>query len=67
MSRPPGSHWLSMRLGQSEFWNPDVDMQTGFQTRNILCAPLLVQDRTIDVLEVLNKEDPGGFTAEDEN
>lgn len=54
-------------VARSEFWNSEVDTQTGFQTRSILCVPLLVQDRTIGVLEVLNKEDPDGFTAEDEN
>jgi len=34
-----------------------VDSATGFVTRSILCAPLLVQDRCIGVIELLNKID----------
>ena len=35
-----------------------VDATTGFVTRNILCAPLLVQERLIGVAEVMNIADP---------
>jgi sigma-B regulation protein RsbU (phosphoserine phosphatase) len=35
-----------------------VDATTGFVTRNILCGPLLVQDRLIGVAEVMNLADP---------
>jgi phosphoserine phosphatase RsbU/P len=35
-----------------------VDATTGFVTRNILCAPLLFQDRLIGVAEVMNLVDP---------
>ncbi len=41
-----------------------VDQATGFVTRSILCVPLLVQDRCIGVLELLNKVH-GPFTQED--
>lgn len=41
-----------------------VDRATGFVTRSILCVPLLVQDRCIGVLELLNKVH-GPFTQED--
>jgi two-component system NtrC family sensor kinase len=41
-----------------------VDRQTGFVTRSILCVPLLLQDRCIGVMELLNKVD-GPFTQED--
>jgi signal transduction histidine kinase len=44
-----------------------VDAETGFQTRNILCVPLTVQGRLVGVLEVLNKEGDKGFTEEDKN
>ena len=40
-----------------------MDSQTGFSTRNIVCVPLRNQDRTVGVLEVLNKEGEGAFTA----
>lgn len=44
-----------------------VDQETGFKTRNILCVPLTVQDRLVGVLEVLNKEGDEDFTDEDQN
>ena len=43
-----------------------VDAETGFQTKNILCVPLLSQGRLVGVLEVLNKETKGGFTSGDQ-
>lgn len=50
---------------QSPLFDSSVDSQTGFTTRNILCVPLRIQQRTIGVLEVMNKEEVGGFTEED--
>jgi signal transduction histidine kinase len=50
---------------ESPLFNSTIDSQTGFSTRNILCVPLRIQDRTIGVLEVLNKETAGGFTQDD--
>lgn len=41
-----------------------VDRATGFVTRSILCAPLLVQDRCLGVIELLNKID-GPFVPDD--
>ncbi len=45
------------------FW-PEIDSYTGFETRSILCAPLVSGQQVIGALEVLNKRQ-GGFTAED--
>lgn len=42
-----------------------VDATTGFVTRNILCAPLLVQERLIGVAEVMNIADPKIGGSED--
>lgn len=47
-------------------FNSSVDSQTGFTTENILCVPLRINERTIGVLEVMNKEAEYGFTDEDE-
>jgi sigma-B regulation protein RsbU (phosphoserine phosphatase) len=48
-------------------FNPDVDRQTGYRTRNILCMPMKNKDgETIGVFQLLNKGD-GAFTTEDEN
>lgn len=37
----------------------------GLQVRNCLCAPLQVKNKTLGVLEVLNKEGGADFSAED--
>ena len=37
-------------------WNPKVDSDSGFRTRNLLCVPLTEPGGTrLGVLEVLNK------------
>src|SRR2546430_3985869 len=46
-------------------FNPDIDKQTGYITRSILCVPLrTLSGRTIGVSELLNKID-GQFTEDD--
>lgn len=46
-------------------FNRTVDEQTGFKTRNILCAPVrTVKEELIGVIQVLNKKE-GEFTTED--
>ncbi len=41
-----------------------VDKSTGFETRSILCVPLLVEKRVIGVLEAINKRN-GAFDKND--
>src|SRR5690606_12265506 len=46
-------------------FNPSIDGQTGFRTRNILCAPIrTVKKEVIGVAQVLNKQQ-GSFTDAD--
>jgi GAF domain-containing protein len=47
------------------FW-PDVDGYSGFETRSVLCAPLLSGNKVIGAVEVLNKCH-GDFSTEDLN
>ncbi|MGJ8664164.1 MAG: SpoIIE family protein phosphatase [Marinicella sp.] len=42
-----------------------VDTLTGFQTRSVLCTPLIIQGNTIGVLQVLNKLDEQLFQNRD--
>ncbi len=45
-----------------------VDKKTGFVTKSILCAPLLVKDRCIGALELINKKNESGlFEERDQN
>jgi len=41
------------------------DDESGFCTRSILCVPLKSRDRLMGVVEVINKKEAQGFTAED--
>ncbi|MDP1992524.1 MAG: GAF domain-containing protein [Syntrophales bacterium] len=43
---------------------PDFDRQTGFQTRSILCVPLISRGRVLGVIEVINKLN-GTFNNDD--
>jgi sigma-B regulation protein RsbU (phosphoserine phosphatase) len=43
-----------------------VDQQTGFTTRSILCAPLTVKDRQLGAIEVINKRSDDGLFASDD-
>ncbi len=48
-------------------FNPRFDKETGFRTRNILCAPLLSQDgRLLGVIQLLNKRGSAAFSTDDE-
>lgn len=42
-----------------------IDKAIGFETRNILAVPLMVKDRVIGVVEVINKLDAPGFSSKD--
>jgi K+-sensing histidine kinase KdpD len=41
------------------------DESTGFQTRSIIAVPMKVKDKTIGVLEAVNRADDSPFTTED--
>ncbi len=43
----------------------DIDEKTGFETRSILAVPMKTKERTIGVIEVINKRD-GSFDERDE-
>jgi Nif-specific regulatory protein len=45
----------------------DISKKINFQTKSILCVPLRLKNKTIGVLEVINKVGGGTFTAEDQS
>jgi len=45
-----------------ERFNPDVDSMTGYQTKSVLCVPLMMKTGIVGVLELLNKKE--GFYSE---
>lgn len=53
---------------QDEDFAKSVDEVSGFTTKSILCAPLLVQDQCIGALELINKKNETGlFDERDQN
>lgn len=52
---------------ESEYFNKDIDLQTGYKTRNILCMPIRnLSHQIVGVFQVLNKFH-GDFTQKDED
>lgn len=47
-------------------WYPEVDRQSQFTTRSLLCVPMAARGTVIGVLEVLNRRDGHPFDDEDE-
>ena len=53
---------------ESTEFDGSVDRDTGFETRSIICAPLMIQDKCIGALELINKKSGDGlFDNRDEN
>jgi adenylate cyclase len=48
-------------------FNPEVDRQTGYRTRNILCIPVLsLRGQVVAVVQLLNKKSGSSFDTQDE-
>ncbi|MBI3158105.1 MAG: GAF domain-containing protein [Chloroflexi bacterium] len=50
---------------QSQDWESGKDQETGFITRGILGVPMMVKDRVLGVIEVINKKDGMPFSQDD--
>jgi PAS domain S-box-containing protein len=46
-------------------WYPDIDANTDFETRSILCVPMKAKDKVIGVIELLNPLQERQFTQDD--
>ncbi len=46
-------------------FNSAVDSQTGFKTRNVMCAPMIVREKLIGVIEIMNKLDKSNYNSND--
>jgi GAF domain-containing protein len=48
-------------------WNVDFDKATHFETKDLLCVPMLAHGQVIGVIEVINKQDGTVFTEDECN
>ncbi|MFC1997374.1 GAF domain-containing protein, partial [Chloroflexota bacterium] len=48
-------------------WNRDSDQETGFKTQDLLLVPIIVNDRVVGVVEVINRKDKMPFTEGDQD
>ena len=51
----------------SEKWFAETDKETGFNSRGLLVVPLLVKERLLGVIEVVNRKDGMPFIRDDQN
>jgi Nif-specific regulatory protein len=58
---------LVPNVQEDKRWFKDISKQMNFKTNSILCVPLKLKDKTIGVLEVINKIGGGSFTAGDQD
>jgi HD-GYP domain-containing protein (c-di-GMP phosphodiesterase class II) len=52
-------------VSRSENFHKMIDSTTGFSTKSLICAPLIVNRRILGVIEVLNKLDGSRFDERD--
>ena len=60
-----GNSLLIADVKEDKRFNPDIDAVTGYETRSVLCVPLVTGTGVIGVIELLNKKD-GFYTKKDE-
>jgi len=54
-------------VNRTEEWARVPDETTGFQTRDLLLVPMIVQERVPGVIEVINRRDGATFTIDDQD
>jgi GAF domain-containing protein len=60
-----GKPLIANAPGKDRRFFKGVDERTEFKTRNIICVPVKVKERTIGVLEAINKKEGEDFDEED--
>ena len=50
---------------REERFSDRFDRETGFKTRSLICVPLIIREKTIGALQVINKKTGMPFTEED--
>ena len=54
-------------VAQDPRWNVAFDEATDFQTKDIICVPMVAGHQVVGVIELINKQDGTSFNTEDSN
>ena len=60
-----GRPMIVNNVNDDQRFNRQVDDVTGFVTRSIICAPLVISGKTIGIIEVINKVGGADFNGQD--
>ena len=60
-----GKPLIIQDVNEDPRWSPSFDSKSGFETRSIICAPLVINERIIGSIQLLNKKGERSFTEED--
>ncbi|MEZ0396033.1 MAG: GAF domain-containing protein [Anaerolineales bacterium] len=58
---------ISNNVLDTAAWSASTDEKTGFITKSILAVPMIVKERVVGVLEVINRKDNLPFVEDDQN
>ena len=56
---------VAQDVRQEKFFSDKFDRKTGFETRSMICVPLILRGKAIGALQVLNKKSGGSFAHSD--
>jgi signal transduction histidine kinase len=61
-----GQPMVIQDVSEVSVFSKKYDEDTGFRTRSMICVPLMLRDKPIGALQVLNKRSGASFTNEDQ-
>ena len=61
-----GKPLLIADVRKDKRWNKKLDVAISFNTKSIICVPMLLEGEIIGVIEVINRKDDGKFDKDDE-
>ncbi|HKB70530.1 MAG TPA: sensor domain-containing diguanylate cyclase [Thermoanaerobaculia bacterium] len=60
-----GVAYMTPDVVDDPYFYPSIDMTTQEETRSVLCVPIKIESAVCGVLELVNREGPGGFVGKD--
>ena len=60
-----GEPMVVQDVSQEKYFNDKFDKISGFKTRSLICVPLIIKDRPMGVISVLNKKSDEQFSQAD--